>query len=184
MALITYQDKVAVNINPDVPDINKVNASDMNEIKNSVNSLEKNIMTAVLSNDIECSTSSNTQNISLVGYNYTGDKLTIDSDGSITGVKIGDGVNQVKVSAQVGISNTHTATQIYNLYIKKGSLNLTYSRKRIDASQIETISTPSFLVDVEEGDVLYLGIYKGFLQAHSTIQSSNNRTFLTVEVVN
>lgn len=39
MAQITYTDKVALNENPNVADINKVNASDMNEIKNVVNTL-------------------------------------------------------------------------------------------------------------------------------------------------
>lgn len=37
MRKITYEDKVAVNVNPDIPDINKVNADDMNEIKSVVN---------------------------------------------------------------------------------------------------------------------------------------------------
>lgn len=37
MAQITYTDKVALNINSDIPDINKVNANDMNEIKSTVN---------------------------------------------------------------------------------------------------------------------------------------------------
>lgn len=37
MAQITYADKNALNINNDIPDINKVNASDMNEIKSVVN---------------------------------------------------------------------------------------------------------------------------------------------------
>lgn len=33
MATINYTDKVAINVNPSIPDINKVNASDMNLIK-------------------------------------------------------------------------------------------------------------------------------------------------------
>lgn len=37
MAKITYEDKAALNINPDIPDTNKCNASDMNEIKQVVN---------------------------------------------------------------------------------------------------------------------------------------------------
>lgn len=36
MAKITYEDKVALNINPDIPDINKCNASDMNEKKKAI----------------------------------------------------------------------------------------------------------------------------------------------------
>ena len=37
MAQITYADKTAMNVNSSIPDINKVNASDMNEIKSVVN---------------------------------------------------------------------------------------------------------------------------------------------------
>lgn len=37
MALITYQDKVTLNENTDIPTINKIQATDMNEIKNVVN---------------------------------------------------------------------------------------------------------------------------------------------------
>ena len=43
MALITYDDKVALNENPSIPDVNKVNASDMNQIKTGVNTNESNI---------------------------------------------------------------------------------------------------------------------------------------------
>lgn len=37
MAQITYADKTALNVNSSIADINKVNASDMNEIKSVVN---------------------------------------------------------------------------------------------------------------------------------------------------
>lgn len=37
MALITYSDKSAMNVNSDVPAVNKVQAADMNEIKTVVN---------------------------------------------------------------------------------------------------------------------------------------------------
>lgn len=40
MAQITYQDKVAINTNSNIADINKVNASDMNEIKNTINGID------------------------------------------------------------------------------------------------------------------------------------------------
>ena len=45
MALITYNDKVALNTNSGIADINKVNASDMNEIKSVVNSIVPNVIT-------------------------------------------------------------------------------------------------------------------------------------------
>lgn len=44
MGKITYTDKVAVNQNASIPDINKVNASDMNEIKRVVNDNSKYIL--------------------------------------------------------------------------------------------------------------------------------------------
>ena len=37
MAKITYADKSAINQNTQIPDVNKVNASDMNQIKATVN---------------------------------------------------------------------------------------------------------------------------------------------------
>ena len=43
MALITYTDKVTLNENSGIPAINKVQASDMNEIKSVVNSIVPNI---------------------------------------------------------------------------------------------------------------------------------------------
>lgn len=43
MSKITYTDKVALNVNSDIADINKVNASDLNEIKQVVNSNDDNM---------------------------------------------------------------------------------------------------------------------------------------------
>ena len=44
MSKITYADKVALNENPSVADVNKVKADDLNEIKNVVNENDANIM--------------------------------------------------------------------------------------------------------------------------------------------
>lgn len=43
MAKITYEDKVALNVNSDIADINKCNASDLNEIKDVVNTNDDNM---------------------------------------------------------------------------------------------------------------------------------------------
>lgn len=57
MSKITYLDKVALNVNSDIADINKVNAADMNEIKQTVNSNETKILLAVSSSaPATCST--------------------------------------------------------------------------------------------------------------------------------
>lgn len=43
--MITFQDKVALNDNPDIPDINKIKDSDINALKNNINTLETNSIT-------------------------------------------------------------------------------------------------------------------------------------------
>ena len=43
MSKITYSDKVTLNENPNVADINKVKADDLNEIKNVVNANDDNV---------------------------------------------------------------------------------------------------------------------------------------------
>ena len=43
MSKITYTNKVALNVNPDVADVNKCNATDMNEIKQVVNENDDNV---------------------------------------------------------------------------------------------------------------------------------------------
>ena len=42
MAKITYDNKVALNVNSDIADVNKCNATDLNEIKNVVNTNDDN----------------------------------------------------------------------------------------------------------------------------------------------
>ena len=42
MAKITYENKVALNVNSDIADVNKCNATDLNEIKNVVNTNDDN----------------------------------------------------------------------------------------------------------------------------------------------
>ena len=66
MAKITYTDKVALNVNSDIADVNKCNATDMNEIKQVVNENDDN--TTNNSNAIGTLSSLNTTNKSnLVG---------------------------------------------------------------------------------------------------------------------
>lgn len=57
MAQITYTDKIALNVNSDIPAINKVNDTDMNEIKTVVNSNETKVVLAVTDTaPAQCST--------------------------------------------------------------------------------------------------------------------------------
>lgn len=60
MAKITYEDKVALNVNSNIADVNKCNATDLNEIKNVVNTNDDN--TTKNSNAIGNLSSLNTTN--------------------------------------------------------------------------------------------------------------------------
>lgn len=60
MAKITYENKVALNVNSDIADVNKCNATDLNEIKNVVNENDDN--TTKNSNAIGTLSSLNTTN--------------------------------------------------------------------------------------------------------------------------
>lgn len=71
MAKITYADKVALNENPSIADINKVNAADMNEIKTVVNGLVVN-------------TNSNSQESSY-SSDYINNINTYSTDETLTG---------------------------------------------------------------------------------------------------
>ena len=77
MSKITYADKSAINVNPEVADINKVNASDMNEIKTVVNdnntafeTLSTTLTPIELYNNTSGATGSITLNDDVENYSY------------------------------------------------------------------------------------------------------------------
>lgn len=70
MGLITYQNKVALNENASIADINKIKASDINEIKNVVNSNWNNLSGTVLYNNTSGSNTNFTLNQSVSDFDY------------------------------------------------------------------------------------------------------------------
>ena len=69
MAMINYADKVALNSNSNIADINKVNATDMNDIKGAVNQIGSyNTAVAVTNGDFK---------VTLKGTLTTGDTVNI-----------------------------------------------------------------------------------------------------------
>lgn len=74
MAKITYENKVALNVNSDIPDVNKCNASDLNEIKDVVNTnddnmgLLSNLNTTNKSNLVEALNETNTNSKNMRMY--------------------------------------------------------------------------------------------------------------------
>ena len=70
MALITYQDKSATNVNASVADVNKVKAEDMNEIKTVVNGNYNEFAPTVLYNNASGSNTSIVISDSAANYTY------------------------------------------------------------------------------------------------------------------
>lgn len=74
MAKITYENKVALNVNSDIPDVNKCNAIDLNEIKDVVNTnddnmgLLSNLNTTNKSNLVEALNETNTNSKNMRMY--------------------------------------------------------------------------------------------------------------------
>lgn len=96
MAKITYENKVALNVNSDIADINKVNASDLNEIKNVVNENDDNI--GLLSN---LNTTDKTSIVNAINEVITNTKVSIakittngsdsyTSEAKVTGIWVND----------------------------------------------------------------------------------------------
>lgn len=127
MAKITYQDKVALNVNSDIADINKCNASDLNEIKDVVNSNDDNM--GLLSN-------LNTTNKSSVvnAINEVNNKFNYSTEEQVIGKWIdGKPVYRKVVTGTVPKSDYYptVATGITNLdEVVSISLRLAYGNNR------------------------------------------------------
>jgi hypothetical protein len=81
--IIEFEDKVALYHNSNIPDINKVNDTDMNEIKSIVNgSLQgTNAMGSIVVDDINCK---NLFDFSLVNKSYSSNGITFTTNGDGT----------------------------------------------------------------------------------------------------
>lgn len=97
------------------------------------------------------------------------------------GIKIGEGVDRVKVSARICYWN-YNATGEVDLIILKNSTDVIhiYDSCKV-ANQIDSINLNPVVLDVEQNDILYLYIVKGD-NANMTILE-NYATNMTAEVV-
>ena len=120
MAQITYTNKVALNENQEVADINKVNASDMNEIKSVVNGL----VSDSYSTDTETAYSCNYVN-GAIGFTYSTSEVDTGKkwiDGrtiyrkSYTGTAVKSGSKTIDTISAISniISYTGTAESNYD----------------------------------------------------------------------
>lgn len=184
MAQITYADKTAMNVNSSVPDINKVNASDMNEIKLVVNNNytellnainDKNIMTAYFTSNYTLPATSAYYKLPINSSKVVGTKLTLDTTNH--NVVVGAGVSQVKVSAKVCFNSIASSGDKWlNIYRN----NEAVSANPQNLSGRDMIYSTTMLVDVQQNDIIYLSVYG---TKNDVIRANISYTNITIEVI-
>ena len=118
MAKITYENKVALNVNSDIADINKCNATDLNEIKNVVNENDDN--TTNNSNAIGNLSSLNTTNKNnlVSAINEVNNNDVLKGTYSTNETRIGTWMGKLlyrKVLSTVGLSGETKKSINYNI---------------------------------------------------------------------
>ena len=195
MAQITYTNKQFVNQNSSVPAINKVQDSDMNEIKSVVNGLLSSTQTTdstlgynapyinsvvkreIITGNLGSNTSyTNNAVINFPSANITSTTTKITySSGSFT---IGSGISKVLISANVVIQYNATNNKVYGFEIMKGTASQATARCQKTVSNPVSIASAPKLIDVSQGDVLKLQ----FSTDSSTTTLQGNSWF-TIEIV-
>lgn len=142
MSKITYQNKVALNVNSNIADINKVNASDMNEIKTVVNDnddvlniVKRSGLQITEFGDILTTDGTYTANCyaKVVGTNIGNNIWKIELEGQFLNNNAGSnyynwGISITKINTLLSLNlqnyiNTEEASS-YNLYTSTGTLDL------------------------------------------------------------
>lgn len=118
MSKITFEDKVALNINSDIADVNKCNATDLNEIKEVVNTNDDN--TTKNSNAIGNLSSLNTTNKNnlVSAINEVNDNDVLKGTYSTNETRIGTWMGKPlyrKVLSTVGLSAETKKSINYNI---------------------------------------------------------------------
>lgn len=142
MSKITYENKVALNVNSDIADVNKCNASDLNEIKEVVNNNDDNM--GLLSN-------LNTTNKSnLVGAINS----IIESGSNANGnwIKYADGT--MICTKNITLTNVVINTAWGNVYETASRLDFG------DYAQ-EFIEIPSVSIDLADGSTCFCESFSG-----------------------
>lgn len=181
MAKITYEDKEFLNKNENIADKNKVNDTDLNEIKNTVNENDDNVgdlsdlnttnkdnlVSAVneliTKNLIFCTMSGNAVAYS-AGTEYDinwinkiiqlGNKITLNSNNK--DFIIGDNVQYIKLNCQVWyqVSSNNTSYAVLYLYINN-SLKYKGASSTIASQYGRMIAViNNIIIPVKKGDVI------------------------------
>lgn len=181
MSQITFADKVALNPQPSVADINKVTDNDMNMIKNAHNDTD-NKVTEILDLQYCVATISSSQAIS---SNYTINLNSIDrSNGNFSlsngGIRIGAGINSIRVSGSIFVDGWAGSSNYLWGQIKKNNVVISTSIVGSTASYLSS-SIASTIIPVQEGDIIYIIADGG---SGGNLRTGASNTFLCIEKIN
>ena len=185
MTKITYQDKSYLNQNANIPLVNKVADTDMNEIKSVVNGNDDDYR-ALINKYRTTITAKPTSNFTLGDTNPNqvlletstgyGSLLTLNN----YEIVIGEGISKVKVSANIlFLTGGVGSSSRRGLMIYKNNNQVIYNNTSSDETYTGCTITP-FVLSVQENDTISL--YARNQGTANSIVSADN-TYLTVEVV-
>lgn len=182
MAKVTFEDKVTLNENADIPNINKCRASDLNEIKSVVNENDDNKLEKSSVKTTKTATDTDTYSCNYINdatqkqiisvetgsaFNFTINEYTeintwklYNQNGNKFSVengkvKVGTGISKVKITATLSIDN-QTQDIIY-CYPKLNGVSLSpWCLINLNYTGTLTFST---MCNVKENDIISCALY-------------------------
>lgn len=162
-----------------------INADNLNlmqdNTENAINENKPSVITVGLNSNIEITGNTPIQLDKILSN--AGNKFTLQNGG----IKIGAGVSKIKVSGCL-LEEVNPAG-LYGCYICKNKINLAHAINigfnyiPVVNQMVKTTCQP-ILVDVQEGDVIYLNAYANQSSFTATLQTYNGRTVnVTIEEV-
>lgn len=178
---ITYDNKAAMNENASIPAINKVQASDMNQIKEAINNnnseiKNKSAISIALVGNPFSYTGNREQKLTLnTATNIKGSNLSITNDG---GVLIGSNIKTVLVSGQVYYFTGSNHTSGKDAIVKRNNDTVMSSNSLVNSNYLKVLAGTT-IVNVQEGDIIYLYSKNGST-GNCQIGAGDSNTYLTV----
>lgn len=151
---------------------------------NGVNVM-RSTMTRYLTTNLSNLSTTQYTRINLSGTNSYGNQLIATADG---GIKIGAGVSKVKVSGRILFSTSVVGSQYLRICKNNPSTSANLLAWVSDtntstSATFRSINATEALVNVQEGDVIYLYYYAAASSSTIYGQTYGNQTSLTVETV-
>lgn len=168
----------------------------INDVQTQVTNNKPQIITVGLTTDVSMSTSNTYTSISLNNINAQTSNCTFtlksgstSTVGNFAGVEIPTGITKIKASSLLQCTNTSGNSMYFINFLYRYRGGETSIIMRSLTSPLASSSTglsaliPSFLIDVQEGDIIFMRPYKSNSSNSATVNSGTSRTFLTIESV-